>query len=67
MKKNMGQMDKIIRSIVAVVFALLNYFQVVSGTLGVVLMVLAIVFLLTSFMSFCPLYTIFGINTGAKE
>lgn len=66
MKKNMGSTDKILRLLVAIVFAVLNYTGVVSGTLGIVLLVLAIVFALTSFLSFCPLYVPFGINTCKK-
>jgi len=67
MKKNIGSIDKVIRILVAVVVAVLYYTNVVSGTLGIVLLVLAGVFVLTSLISFCPLYLPFGINTGAKK
>lgn len=67
MKKNMGTIDKVIRILVAVVIAILFFTNVVTGTLGIVLLVLAAVFVLTSFISFCPLYFPFGINTGAKN
>lgn len=63
MKKNMGSADKIIRLIVAAIIAILFFTNVISGTLGIVLLVLAVVFTLTSFISFCPLYAIFGMNT----
>lgn len=63
MKKNMGSADKGIRVAIAIIIALLYYFNVIEGTLAYVLMALAIVFLLTSFISFCPLYAPFGINT----
>ncbi|MFD0991355.1 DUF2892 domain-containing protein [Mariniflexile jejuense] len=63
MKKNMGSTDKGIRVIIAVVLALLYYFNIVEGTFAYILMAFAIVFLLTSFISFCPLYAPFGINT----
>jgi hypothetical protein len=63
MKKNMGSADKGIRVAIAIVIALLYYFNVVEGLLAYVLMGLAIIFLLTSFISFCPLYTPFGIST----
>lgn len=63
MKKNMGNTDKAIRVILAVVIALLYYFDIIEGTLAYVFMALAIIFLLTSFISFCPLYKPFGINT----
>ena len=63
MKKNMGSLDKGIRVIAAIVIAILYYFNVITGTLAYVLMALAIIFLITSFVSFCPLYAPFGINT----
>ncbi|GAB4379485.1 MAG: hypothetical protein Kow0075_10110 [Salibacteraceae bacterium] len=63
MKKNMGITDRVIRTLLAIAFAVLYFTGIISGTLGIVLMVLAIVFLLTSFVSFCPLYTLFGIST----
>jgi hypothetical protein len=63
MKKNMGGADRIIRVIIAVVIAALYFTNVISGTLGIVLFALAGVFVLTSLVSFCPLYTIFGLNT----
>ena len=59
----MGSADRIIRTIIAVAIALLYYKNVISGTLGIVLLVLAGVFLLTSFVSFCPLYAPFGLST----
>jgi hypothetical protein len=54
MKKNMGSLDKGIRITVAIAIALLYYFNVISGTLAYVLMAVAIIFLLTSFINFCP-------------
>lgn len=63
----MGTIDKVIRILVAVVIAILFFTNVISGTLGIVLLVLAAVFVITSFISFCPLYFPFGINTGAKN
>ena len=63
MKKNMGTTDRVIRFIIAAVIGVLYYTGTISGTLGVVLLVLAAVFVLTSFVSFCPLYAPFGIST----
>jgi hypothetical protein len=63
MKKNMGGMDRIVRFIVAAGVAVLYYTGLIEGTLAYVLLALATIFLLTSFVSFCPLYTLFGINT----
>lgn len=66
MKPNMGNIDRIIRIIVAVLFAALYFGGVVTDTLGIVLLVLGVVFALTSAVSFCPLYVPFKINTGKK-
>lgn len=63
MKKNMGNVDRIARLIIAAVIGLLYWKGIISGTLGLVLVILAGVFVLTSFISFCPLYTIFGLKT----
>lgn len=63
MKKNMGNTDRLVRILLAVVFAVLYFTKTVEGTFGIVLLVLGAVFLLTSFISFCPLYTLIGINT----
>lgn len=67
MKKNMGTADRIIRVIIAAIVAILYFTNVLTGTLGIVLLVLAIVFVLTSLVSFCPLYKPLGINTGPKK
>jgi hypothetical protein len=67
MKKNMGSADKIIRVIIAIIFSVLYFTQTVTGTLGIILLVVGGVFLLTSVISFCPLYVPFGINTCKKK
>lgn len=67
MKKNMGTADRIIRLLVAGGIAGLYFANVIPGTLGVVLLVLAGVFVLTSLISFCPLYTLVGLNTCPKK
>ena len=59
----MGTADRIIRTIIALTIAALYAFNVISGTLGLVLLALAGIFLLTSLISFCPLYAPFGIKT----
>lgn len=66
MKKNMGGADRMIRIIIAIVVGVLYYMGTISETLGTVLLVAAGVFLLTSFINFCPLYAVLGINTGKK-
>lgn len=67
MKKNMGSTDRMLRAIIAVLIGILFFTKVISGTLGIVLLVLAVVFLATSFISFCPLYLPFGLNTLGKK
>ncbi|MBK6378740.1 MAG: DUF2892 domain-containing protein [Chitinophagaceae bacterium] len=63
MKKNMGTADRIFRIVLAAVIAFLYYNKTITGTLGIVLLVLAGVFVLTSLISFCPLYKLVGLNT----
>ena len=63
----MGTADRVIRTMAAVIVALLYYYDVISGTLGIVLLVVAAVFLLTSFVSFCPLYAPFGLRSCPKK
>ena len=67
MKNNMGSTDKIIRLIAAAIMILLYAFNIVSGTLGIVLIIVAAVFALTSFISFCPLYALFGISSRNEK
>ncbi len=63
MTKNMGNADRIIRILLAAVMAFLYFSDRVTGTLGLVMVILAAVFVLTSLVSFCPLYKLVGINT----
>jgi hypothetical protein len=67
MKKNMGSTDKIIRIIFALAIGVLYFTKAIEGTAAFVLGAFAIIFLLTSFISFCPLYLPFGINTSKKS
>jgi hypothetical protein len=64
MKKNMGSADRIIRILIAVVIAALYFTNVISGTVAIILLALSAVFILTSFISFCPLYLPCGIRTN---
>jgi len=64
MKRNMSNTDRIIRVVVAALFAYLYFGGIVTGVLGIVLVVLGAVFLLTSVVAFCPLYLPFKINTN---
>ena len=67
MKKNLGNIDKVIRILVAVVFVVLYFTHVISGTLGIILLILATVIVVTSILGFCPLYLPFGLSTNKKE
>lgn len=66
MKQNMGTADKVFRILVAIIITGLYFANIISGTLALILLVLAGIFILTSFMSFCPLYLPFGISTRKK-
>lgn len=63
----MGNADRIIRILIAAVIAALFFANIITGTLGIILLVLGGVFLLTSFISFCPLYAPFGLSTCAVK
>ena len=63
MKKNMGNADRVIRLLLAAVIAVLYFTNVITGVFGIVLLVVAGVFVLTSLVSSCPLYTLIGVNT----
>jgi len=67
MKQNMGSIDRIVRIILAAVFGLLYFNGAVTGTLGIILLVLGGVFVVTSLVGFCPLYKIFGLNTCPRK
>ena len=63
----MGTIDKVIRILVAVAIAILFFTHVITGVLGIVLIALAAIFVLTSLISFCPLYLPFGLSTKKKK
>ncbi len=67
MKKNMGKADRIIRILIAAILSVLFVTNIISGTLGIVLLVISAVLLLTSFISLCPIYAPFGIKTCSTE
>ncbi len=60
---NMASWDRIVRFVVALLFGYLFFAKMVTGVVGVVLLVIAIIFLLTSFVGFCPLYRVFNFST----
>ncbi|HMW39017.1 MAG: DUF2892 domain-containing protein [Saprospiraceae bacterium] len=67
MTKNMGFVDKLIRLAAAVLIAILFYANVISGTLAIILGIVAILFVLTSLLGFCPAYFPFGFSTKKKD
>ncbi len=67
MKANMGTVDKVVRILVAIVIIGLYFANQITGTAAIILLVIAGVCILTSFMSFCPLYLPFGISTRKTE
>ena len=67
MKKNMGMADRVIRTLIAVVIGVLYFTGVLGGTLAMILGIVAVLFLLTSLVSFCPTYLLFGISTAGPE
>lgn len=67
MKKNVGTIDKAIRILVAVVVVVLYLTHVISGALAIILLALAAIFVVTSILSFCPIWRIFGLSTSKKE
>lgn len=67
MKKNMGNADRIVRILVAAVLAGLYFGGILTGTLGLILVIVAGVFLLTSLVGNCPLYSLIGVNTCPKK
>ncbi len=66
MKANMGSTDKVIRILAAILIGVLYFTQLISGTTAIILLILAGIFIITSFISFCPLYLPFGISTKPK-
>lgn len=63
MKKNMGNIDRIARVSLAVIFSVLFFMDMVSGTLGIILLVVSGAFFITSVASYCPIYAILGLNS----
>ena len=67
MTKNMGNTDKLIRLGIAALIAVLYYMGVITGTFAIVLGIFGVIFALTSLISFCPLYSLVGINTYSTK
>lgn len=67
MKANIGSSDKLIRLGVAIVLIVLFYLEIITGTMGIIALVIALLLTVTSLINFCPLYSIFKINTAKKK
>jgi hypothetical protein len=67
MKKNVGSIDKVIRILMALLVITLYFTQVISGTVAVILLIVSAILILTSVISFCPIYWPFGISTDKKK
>jgi K+-transporting ATPase A subunit len=67
MNQNMGSTDRIVRIIIAVILAALYFMGTVSGTLGIIFLIIAAVFLLTSLLGWCPLYLPFKLSTKKQS
>ena len=67
MKTNIGIVDRTVRILAALVIVVLYFTNIIGGTIAIVLLILAGVFILTGLIRFCPLYWPFGINTWNKK
>ncbi|HOW09420.1 MAG: DUF2892 domain-containing protein [Bacteroidales bacterium] len=67
MKKNVGTIDKTVRLALAALAVVLYFLGAVKGTLALVVLIIAVLLVVTSLISFCPLYTLFGLNTDKKK
>jgi hypothetical protein len=67
MKKNVGNLDKVIRLIIALVIIVLGFAKVITGTFAIILFIIAAVFILTSIFSICPIWMLLGLSTCKKE
>lgn len=67
MKRNVGNIDKMVRILAAIVIAVLYFTNVISGTLAIILLSIAGIFLVTSFLGFCPIYWAIGLSSKPKQ
>jgi len=67
MKTNVGSTDRTVRVILAVIIAALYFTNVITGTLGTILLILAFILLITSLFSICPIYMATGLSTRKKK
>jgi hypothetical protein len=67
MKRNVGSVDKVIRTLIALVIVILAFTKVITGVLAILLLVLAGILVLTSLISFCPIWRVLGISSAKKQ
>ncbi len=67
MKLNMGMADRVIRVLIAIVVGILYFANVLTGTLALILGIVAVILLLTSVVSFCPVYALLGLSTRGGD
>ena len=67
MTKNMGAVDRALRALIAIIVGVLYFTGIIGGVLGIILMVVAVIFLLTSFLGSCPGYVPMGISTRKES
>ncbi|MEJ7779256.1 MAG: DUF2892 domain-containing protein [Daejeonella sp.] len=67
MIKNMGNLDRILRFVIAIVIVALYFMSVISGTTAIILLIVSVAVIITSFIEFCPLYWPFGIRTISSK
>jgi len=67
MKKNVGTIDKVIRILIALLIIALYFTNIITGTLGIILLIVAAIFILTSLFSICPIWMLLGLSTCKKE
>ncbi|MFA6260821.1 MAG: DUF2892 domain-containing protein [Bacteroidia bacterium] len=67
MKVNIHSIDRTIRILVAILFAVLYFTGIITGTIGLVLLILGVVFMLTAVINFCPIYWALGISTRKEQ
>jgi hypothetical protein len=67
MKKNVGNIDKLVRMIIAIIIVTLSYFEIIDGTLAIILLAFALILVVTSFMNFCPIFAFIGKSTHKTE
>ena len=67
MKKNVGTIDKVIRILIAALVVVLYFTHVISGVLAIILLAVSAILVVTSLISFCPIWLALGLNTSKKE